>query len=315
MIINQVRMIIRLLLCSLLLAAVSYADGPPLLTSVLPTETIEVAKPFELQLEVVSKAPASVQLMDDSIKQADGFEIVGTRLIGPVPLAKENANPGSRFQTTLVLVLETARPGSRTLPSFELQVTIDEEVFSLASEAATIDVQGIVPEDFDPTEFRQLKPLAEIETTKTPKRISAWVAAVVVGLIGGLLFFWRRSKNSDAAIRQRWISEIDSLETDVRNRKMELPEAHDETCHRIRQWIQSSTGFPATSLPTDQLVNQLRSRSWPEPMLDRLSKMLARDDQLKFTDGATPTEHASTVFDDARWMIANPTIAQLLERN
>ncbi|WP_160148105.1 hypothetical protein [Rubripirellula obstinata] len=311
-------MLIRLLLCSLLLAAVSYADGPPLLTSVLPTEIIEVAKPFELQLEVVSKAPASVQLIDDSIEQADGFEIVGTRLIGPVPLAplaKEDANPSSRFQTTLVLVLETARPGSRTLPSFKLQVTIDEQVFSLASEAATVDVQGIVPEDFDPTEFRQLKPLAEIETTKTPKRISAWVAAIVVGLIGGLLFFWRRSKNSDAAIRQRWISEIDSLETDVRNRKSGLPEAHDETCHRIRQWIQSSTRIPATSLPTDQLVNQLRSRSWPEPMLDRLSKMLARNDQLKFADGATPTEHASTVFDDARWMIANPTIAQLRERN
>lgn len=288
------------------------------LTTVLPDQTIRVAQPFELQLQVETPDPVLVELADESARSFSDFDIVRTRTLGPVPVSlvadvAEQADAAQRFRTTLVLVLETVRAGQRDLPAFNVQVSAGESVFVLVSEAAEIVVEGVVPDDFDPMQFRDLKPPAEIEATKNESGVTPWLLILVILLLGVIFFFFRRSRTSDSAILQRWIAEIDSLENDVQNRALTLSIAHDEACERIRQWIQSSTGIAATSLPTDSLMSELQSRSLPESWLQRLSNMLSRNDEMKFAANAVHPESLSGVFDDARWLIRDQVISGPVE--
>ncbi len=291
-------------------AQVDSNQGRPKLTTVLPTQTIRVAEPFDVKLAVVSTDPAVVELLDDMPNTPDDFDIVGRRLVGPVPISMTQKDATYRFQTTLILAMETARAGRRNLPEIKLKVSAAGAVFNLSSDPATVDVKGIVPKDHNATEFRELKPAVEARTTAETTRTGFWFVAAFASLIGAMFFFYRKSRTSNAAIRRRWIAEIDLLENGLRNRAIGLPESHDETCHLIRRWIQATADIPASSLPADKLIIELESKSWPEPLLDRLSNMLRRNDRIKFAAEAIGQEQANTVFNDARWVVGHPMTVQ-----
>jgi hypothetical protein len=276
------------------------------LTSSVSVDNVRVGQPFQLSLIVESSDPIHAALADPAQSSLGDFHLVTQQTLGPRLISGGDENVADRFQSTLVLQLETARAGERRVPPISIDVRVGEEVVTLVSEPVKLMVAGVVPADFDPTQFRKLKPLAEFNSAQESPSSWFWWVAPLVCVMGGLALLWRKSRNRDAAIRKRWIAEIDALETQVHNQSISLPIAHDEACTRIRQWIEWSYRFSATSLPTDQLIDALQSRSWPSPMLDRLSSMLRSNDQMKFANQTHSPEALSSVFDDARWLIRHP---------
>ena len=282
------------------------------ITTVLPTKSIQVARPFEFKIQVESDRPVMIELSGEASKSLGDFQIVGQHSLGPIAMSQDNTD--ERYRTTLAFMLEADRAGQRNLPALKVQVSAGEDSFHLVSDAATVDVQGVVPTDFDPTQFRELKPFTKLDPASDSTSIAYWLMVPIFLLIGvGVFLSWRRSTTSDAAIRKRWIAEIDSLQSDLNNRSITLPVAHDETCVRIRHWIQSSTGIPASSLPTDSLIADMRSRRWSESLLQKLSETLRRNDRLKFSAIPELSDGASAVFDDARWMIRHQDLSDATE--
>ena len=213
----------------------------------------------------------------------------------------------------MVYRIESLRAGIQTIAPITFDAIGLDSQETLQTEPIRINVLGVVPPDQDPTEFQDLKPLAVPAVDPPPVSDWRWAIPFAGLVLGASLWGLRTYRRSETRQRKRWIAEIDRIETDLANRSIESTEAHDEACGTVRQWIQWQERIPATSQAADQLVEQLRHRTWTSSMLDRLSSMLNRNDMLKFSSDhnarrqAVSDQGLTSVFDDARWLMIQST--------
>ena len=257
--------------------------------------TARIAEPIQLRL--IFDAPAGSQVTMPVIGPAFGqLEVVDQRLIKELPI---DGDP-TRRRWILLVTLESIESGEFTMPSMEILYRLAEDAEDTASRATqrsvrslpfVIEVTSLLGENPDPTNFRDIKDAMETPASEPPDNFSKWVITGIglsaLALLGGL-WWWRRDRTP---IPIEWASqEIARIDSLLASDSITSSDGYAALSDVLRRFLEQELGIPATAMSSEELREELTSRSCPPPTIARLTQFLAEADEVKFSGRSRPTD-------------------------
>ncbi len=282
----------------LILLALAQAPGPIAFTSDLRPNPSRVGETIELRL--TATWPKNVDRVSPRFDTWVGpFEIVQIDAGG---LAMANA----RESQVWVIRLRTFEAGRVTIPGLRVDFQEIGAVDSGSAQTNDFVVESVAPSVDRAGSVRPMKGTIEPPRDVADAAVVTGVAALVV-LLGVSCFLWLRSRhgrgiqtfNARAALRalqrarDRQPTDVDAFYTDVST--------------ITRRFLEAAFNIPGTVLSSREIVSALRMIVRPGEPLERVSRMLADVDAVRF-GGRIPTrEEDQHVFDLTRALLLDRT--------
>ena len=153
------------------------------ITASASVTAVQVAEPFQLVIECVAPVGTNVSF-PAVIEKLGEFDVIEHRDAFDIPLKSDS----NRRSWTRTMTLESIVTGDLTLPAIEVQISDGTGRKRLASRPLQIKVLSVLEDRPDPNNFRDVKPLVDVEIETEPASSFAWVGWTIGGLAGGLFF-------------------------------------------------------------------------------------------------------------------------------
>ena len=150
------------------------------MTANVTQTSVQVAEPF--LLEVKCLAPAGAKVNFPAVPEQIGdLDVIDHQDIFDVPIGSSS----NRRSWTRRITLESIVTGELTIPAIEVQVSNATETKRLASNPLAVSVLSVLEDRPDPKDFRDVKPLVDVEIESD--KSYAWAGWTAGGLAGGSL--------------------------------------------------------------------------------------------------------------------------------
>ncbi|MEZ6062844.1 MAG: DUF4381 family protein [Planctomycetaceae bacterium] len=263
--------------------------------------SVQVAEPFRLELSVT--APVGTTVVLPAVPpQLGGFDVLDQDDLPDIPAGE---GEGQRLWTRR-LTLDSITSGDLMIPPLEVRIFDGQRSQTLMTEAIPVRVVSVLEGRSDPTQFRDIKTVVDVEIPKAPSR--AWLWWTLAGIGASAV-----SVAAIVAVRRRrsWISPTDwALRELHRVRSSDaLAEADSETVFRrlsdiLRNFLELRFDIAAPVLSNDELLRTLKSgNDIRSEATVRAAAVLQLADQVRFASLQLTGPELLAAVDDAQYVV------------
>jgi len=232
-------------------------------------DEIQIADPFELEIRLV--APTGTLVSFPAQPESLGpFEVLSTKDKFDVPFSNQNGNDRLWVRT---VTLETLETGQLEIPITEVTVRqTGQSEKILRTQPIAINVESVIEPATDLTKFKDIAGVNDVKVLALKSYGWIWMisGAAVLAITGSALLIATRRKKTVSA--KAWAVQ-----------KMQDARKVSEAETIVRQFISERFAVPANSLPTDQVLSELRSRSVDASTLHEVQELLQNSERTKFS--------------------------------
>jgi hypothetical protein len=288
---------------SLSIAGASHqADSPVRIRAQLDRSTAAVADPIELRLTVEAPADVAVAL-PQSGDTLGPFEVIDVRDVADVPI------PDGR-QWTRRYLLESIETGQHTVPEISVAYVDrrgDEPISGeVRSRAMPVEIQTLLAETDQPTEFRDIKNAVWAEIPETQVASSPVAAIVISSLLGmaavcGLIWFCRPLTPRKWALRM-----LDRLENSGDAMDGNYEQVYESAANVLREFLFRRMELSVPWLTTPEFLEQAQQdRRLSESVRQQLENFLNSVDMVKFAALSCDRDLLKKAMDKARSFVVD----------
>ncbi|MCA9156747.1 MAG: hypothetical protein KDA72_00390 [Planctomycetales bacterium] len=277
------------------------AAGQATIVATASAAKVQVAEPFTLEWTVTASADAKVAFPTIS-KQFGDFDVDKSTDLFDIP----SANSADTRTWTRRLTLESIVTGELTIPELEVQVTDKSGQQVLKSNSLTINVTSVLEERGDPTKFRDIQSVVDVDLPKS--RSDAWFWWTVGGVTGLSLL----AIVAVTAMRRRsWVTpkawafqELGKLETEAEVGSADSETAACKLSDILRTYLLLEFGIAESGHTPEELLQAIHSNdSIGSAASDQLSELFSLADQAKFAGLSLSLMELESALSDARKLI------------
>lgn len=261
------------------------------LTANADRKQIQIADPFEFEIKLTAPSDTKVDFPGVG-EQIGSFDVVDVQdqfgvLIGGVDQQRS---------WTRTLTLETIASGKLQIPRIEISVHPDKGVPKLfQTDSVEITVASVVEPSSDLTRFNDIADLVDVDAPKARSMNIVWASvagAIILALAAGCLMLVKRSRSSVSA-RDWALAQLN----DPSNGDFDRLEGI------VRNYIEERFEFPAASLTSTAISDQLLALNVDRHQVSKVDEILAVSEQVKFAGIQISAENKSRLFENARTLI------------
>ncbi|NNE00754.1 MAG: hypothetical protein HKN47_25845 [Pirellulaceae bacterium] len=293
------------LLFGLLVQSVSIAstvtDGDVELSVELDRHTAQVAEPIEVTVTVSGPNGTVVGF-------PDWEDLLAEFLVRQVDQAENlPANEsGTRRKSVAQLVVESFQAGDLSIPSIEISYRESSRVSSsriIRSEPISFQVVSMLEDRIDPSDFRDIKPVIDVDVPQGRSNWSMWVTLAGLPMVALFVavFVWSRRHPRELPAAQRALAEIDEIKSATELQQLDAASVYAELTDVIRSFLQQRFGFDSSACTTllsgDAESADLRVGEQARQQLDRFVSVA---DQVRFAKRSISQQQLDQAIDQAR---------------
>lgn len=242
-------------------------------------ESVDIADPFTLTIEVTAATSARVQL-PQLLDEIGEFEVLDYRDQFGVPIDAES----QRWVRTIEL--ETLKTGRLQIPAMEVVVTIDRKASRLQTTPIIVKVKSALESNSNPKTFQDIRasvdaPLPNDDASKW----LPWTTASLIGLvaIAGIILLFRKPK--PRLTPQQWaLAELENPQT--------ASITHFNST--LRLFLEQEYGFPANSMSPSQIDHELADQDIDNDARQTIQQFFSGTQQIRFAGRSINSKQLST---------------------
>ena len=292
--------------------AVATQDSQVKVEATVSLDSVQVAQPFQLQLKCTAPTGARLSFPPETA-QIGEFDVVNVRDDFDVPSTESD---GLRTWTRK-MILECIVTGEQAIPSMEIQValdSLDSNWKQFKTDPININVLSVLEDRPDPTNFRDLKPLVDLEVAG--EKSSAWIwwsagGAGVLSLLAAGAFFVTRARKRLTPLE--WaMGELQKIESDSRLQNHDEQElVTDRVASVVRDYLEMKLDVSAPTQTTAELMQAIRGNGLlgTETQM-QLGRLFALSDQAKYAGLDLTEKQINVAIQEARELVEQIAIDQ-----
>ena len=249
-------------------------------------EEVEVAEPFDVQLELQVPSEADVIFRETPLESL-GFNLAKDVVDQSVPVRSSN----SLRIWTRAYQLECYLAGKRSLPIFiaEIRLPGDESPIVIESAPSSVTIQGLVEQDATFEHYRDLKAVPRSSGDSQNGFANHWSVAVVLltGVAAASFFFFRR--RSKASAHSIAISRIGIWLTQL-NHDAPLSRGYEDLALILKDFLSQSLAVNTLSQSTEELLRELNRAGVPTDLLGAMGRFFREADRARFASASSPDD-------------------------
>ena len=276
-------------------------SNPARVTSKASSTTVQVAEPLTLELTVTASVGSQVDF--PSVGNSLGnFEVINQTDRADVPSAEN----GNQRVWTRRLTLESIVTGDIEIPALEILVRNNANSQTLKSEAIPVRVTSVLEDRADPTQFRDIQSVVDVEVPPPVSR--AWLWWTLSGLGGvsaaALLFM-------AAAKRKRWmtpnawaIRELEELRNSDAMKSVDSDTVTENLTTILRDYLELQFEIAAPVQTTRELMLAIETaRNMSIETTKGFSDLFENSDLSRFAGLKLTHAELTKAIDDAQGLI------------
>ncbi len=283
-------------------------QGPAVVTTRVDRGGVQIAEGLRLTISV--QVPRGVRVSFPAASEVLGeFTVIHVTDAPDLPV-------GDQRQSTRVYELECYASGEQTIPSLEISM-VDSRDHSapplrLKSHPLKITVASSLEGQTDPSEFRDLKGVVPFQRPASMRRVTLGIVSVAVGAVVGmtLAVLIRRKRQSSLDARAWAINEMNILQNEVQQQRIEQSDALQQLSNVLRIYLEGEYHLDAPRWTTAELLDRVCRYPGVDPEhVAVMEQLFTRADLIKFGGSVPgPFEFADAV-SRARALVAECVIS------
>lgn len=279
-------------------------ENPATLTSSVSSTTVQVAEALTLELTVTASVGSQVHF--PSIATSLGkFEVIDQVDRSDVP----SADNASRRSWTLWLTLESIVTGDMEIPSLEIQVrNSGGNLQTLRSDPVPIHVISVLEDRADPTQFRDIKSVVDLELPDRAAPFYGWLWWTL-GSIGGValaaMIVVAVRKRKTRLLPDVWaVRELDRLRSSEAFKSAVSELVAEQLTAILRDYLELQFDIASSFQTTGELLQRIKSDKLLKAVtIQRYIEVFQHADLARFAGlPLSPTELTKAI-DDAERLI------------
>lgn len=283
-------------------------ETPATLTSNVSSTTVQVAEALTLELIVTASVGSKVDF--PSIGTSLGkFEVIDQVDRLDVPSAD---NPMQRTWT-LWLTLESIVTGDMEIPSLEIQIRgSGGKIQTLRSDPAPIHVISVLEDRADPTQFRDIKSVVDMELPDRPAASYGWLwwtLGTASGVALAAMVYVAVRKRKAWLLPNVWaVRELDQLRSSDAFKSASSELVAENLTTILRDYLELQFDIASSFQTTGELLQRIRSNQFLNAAtIHEYTEFFENADLARFAGlRLSPTELAKAL-DDAQRLIEKTT--------
>jgi hypothetical protein len=283
----------------------SLESEPATIKASVSVSAVQVAEPFLLEIQCV--APVGTRVNFPAVSEKlDEFDVINHRDAFEIPLETDSKQRSWTRQMTL----ESIVTGDLTVPAIEVQISDGAGTRRLASNRLDVKVLSLLEDRPDPKNFRDVKPLVDIEIE--PVSSYAWVGWLAGGLAGGLFF----AGALIAVVRHKrfitplqWANEeFDQLEQSFASSRRTGAAISEQVSNElsliVREFLEMQLEVSASNQTTVELLTAINTTGVvDEQTAEQIHQLFALADQAKYGGLALSETQLETAINEGRRLV------------
>jgi hypothetical protein len=263
-------------------------------------KSVRVAEPFLLELTATVPVGTRVTFPSSGSRLGD-FEVIESQDLFDIP---DPVIPETRMWSRR-LTLESLETGELGIPSIEIHVKDEEGVKVVRSDAIVVPVVSVLEDRGDPTRFRTIQSVVDVEVPVT--RSSKWLWPMLGGgvfalcVLVGVGITRRRRRLTPKA----WaFQELGELETSI-GTNLPTSEAFAVALSKtVREYLMMQLAIPEAGLTSQELVQDVESgKQIDEDVTSELRELFKLADKAKFAGLQLSPESFGRAINDCRKIV------------
>ena len=257
---------------------------------------VQVADPLQLSISAIS--PQGTDVTFPPVPESLGsFQVISHQDFFDIPLDGD----ATQRLWKRVIQLETYESGILEIPA--MSVFVGRE--ARTTDPIRVTVQSLLEPTADPTKFRELKDVEEIELAKPNWLLWSLLGVGALALIGAIAWYairkYKSQQSAEAWAYERLDDLASSTEYALHDQTRVLPRAADI----LRAYIQRRFDIAATQLTTDEFLARIQfSPELGEDQRSDLQEFLRHADEVKFAHLVPESDQLSATLDRVRKFVA-----------
>ncbi|HBN78583.1 MAG TPA: hypothetical protein DD473_22785 [Planctomycetaceae bacterium] len=282
----------------------SSSAATPAVQEEVSKKSVQVAEPFTIAWTVTAAANAKVTF-PESGKQLGDFDIMDTNDLFDIPVENSAARTWTRRMT-----LESIQTGELTIPSLEIQVSDASGSQRVRSDPVTIHVASVLEDRSDPTQFRDIQSVVNVEVPVLPTyEWVRWTAGGFSGLVllsMTVLFVTRRKSKLSP---EKWaLLQLDNLESEIEAGSTDSEKVTDKISEIVHDFLQLQLEIPETGCTSDELLRQVqKDERFSSDSTEQLTTLFSSLDQSKYAGLKMDSETLLTTLQETRLLVQRVT--------
>jgi hypothetical protein len=241
---------------------------------------VQVAEPFTLELTV--QVPAGTRVVFPTMADRLGeFDVIDSQDLFDIP----DAVASDLRNWTRRLTLESIVTGDLEIPPIEIQVSDQDGSRATVSHPLPVRVISVLEDRSDPTQFRDIQSVVDVEVPEAASPARLWWA---IGGVSGiacafaLAMLIRRGKQW-LTPKQWALQQLDQLGETVKAEPADTQSVSVELANIIRDYLQLQFGFPEAGRTLQELIDLVESRgAAKQEVIKSLRALSSVADKAKF---------------------------------
>ncbi len=292
-----------------LTGAANVDSAVPTVTTKTSKTTVQVAEPLTLEITVTAPAGSKVDFL--SIGQSLGNFDVNDQLVrADVP----SENDVNLRVWTHRLTLESIVAGNLEIPSLEIQVRRDANIQTLRTEVIPIRVASVLEDRADPTKFRDIQPVVDIEIPEPASHVWIWwMLGGFGGIAAATLMLITVAKRKTWMTPNVWaLRELEHLRHSEVMRSSDSELVTENLTAILRDYLELQFDIPSTMQTTKELLHEIEATNRMSTDLAKgFAVLFENADLARFAGLQMSSAELTRMIDDAErlvGMVSNPVL-------
>ena len=270
-------------------------------TAEVSSTTVQVAEPLTLELTVT--APAGSRVDFPSVGNSLGnFDVTNQTDRADVP----SANDGNQRVWTRRLTLESIVTGDMEIPALEILVRNKVNSQTLKSEAIPVRVASVLEDRADPTQFRDIHSVVDVEVPQSRSRAWLWwTLSGLGGVAAAALLLVAVAKRKTWMTPNAWaIRELEGLRNSAAMKSSDSDMVTESLTTILRDYLELQFDMAASVQTTRELLQAIETSGYMSAETTKGFTVLFENSDLARFAGLKLTHAELTkAIDDAQGLI------------
>lgn len=279
----------------------------PTVTFHASATSVRVAEPLTVEWTVVARRGAKV-IFPEAGDQLGDFDVLEASNQFDIPLA----DAGEERAWTRRMTLETIFAGDQQIPELEIQVheagDSPDDSTVLRTQPHTIRVTSVLEDRADPTVFRDIETVVDVELNAPKERSTGW-RWWALGGAGGLAVLALASaivtRRRRGVPPVRWaITELDELKASLDHAPADVSATILRLSDIVEDFLLSELDIPESGHTAHEVIDAMDSRRSIDPAsIQRLNDLFTLADRAKFGGLQPSNTDLENAIEDARELV------------
>lgn len=279
-------------------------------TSKVSNTTVQVAEPLTLELTVTASAGSQVDF-PSVVKSLGDFDVTNQTDRADVP----SASDGEMRVWTRRLTLESIVTGELEIPALEIRVRNNANSQTLKSEAIPVRVTSVLEDRADPTQFRDIQSVVDVEVPQPASHARLWwTLSGLGGIILVALLFMAVAKRKTWMTPSAWaIRELEELRNSDAMKSIDSDTVTENLTTILRDYLELQFDIAAPVQTTGELLLAIETgRNLSVETTKGFSDLFVNSDLARFAGLNLTHAELTKAIDDAQRLIETTSLATQL---